>query len=172
MKILPLTFSLLPLLYICGCSNPDKKALDSFKPIIAFLGSQTNSDGKIEYSDFSYNVEKTDSLVSPFTGVTVFKRHIVLPDGKNYSDYIFTCHFAQQDGKWVHKSIDVEKQETEEGKKYEAEYQRNETDEVRAKQDANSAQISQLGISISKMSLDSQLAKFLNCPKTITDSIF
>jgi hypothetical protein len=147
MKILPLTFSLLPLLFICGCSNPEKKALDSFKPIITFLGSQTNQDGNTQYSDFSFDIKKTDSLISPFTGVIIFKEHRIW-HGDILPTYTDTCHFAQQDGKWVHKSIDIEEEHL----------------AGEASQDENNNRaLSQLGIFASKMSLDKDLSKYLGC---------
>ena len=63
MKISFLAFALISSLCLIGCTKPETKALDSFKPVVTFLSSQTNSDGKIEYSDLSYDVEKTDSLI-------------------------------------------------------------------------------------------------------------
>jgi hypothetical protein len=164
MKIIFAILSLVVLFVICGCTSREQKALNSFKPIIAFLGSQTNHDGGIEFSDFSYNVEKRDSLVSPFVGLITFKNHT------KYHDLIYTCRFAEQDEKWVHKSIDIEETQTAEGISYEEDYEKNMSDEVRAKQQASHLQVTQLTIKISKMSLDGELADFLHCQKTISDN--
>ena len=70
------------------------------------MSGLTNFYGKIKCSDFSYNVEKTDSVVSPFTGVITFKADI--PHDLYEAYYAFTCQFAEQDGKWIHKKIDIE----------------------------------------------------------------
>ena len=148
MKILHLAFALVIPLFLVGCSNPQKKALDSFKPIITFLGSQTNLNGGIEFSDFSYDVEKTDSLISPFTGVIVFKEHLIF-HGDTLPTKTYTCHFAEQNGKWVHKSIDIEEEHSAE----EASHDEN-----------NNRALSQLSIRISKMALDKELSGFLGCP--------
>ena len=152
MKIPHLIFALVITLFIVGCSNPDKKALVSFKPIVTFLESQTNSDGRAEFSDLSYNVEKSDSLVSPFIGLITFKEHY-----KSLA-FTYTCKFAEQDGKWVHKSIDVQELHP--------------AGEATPDENNSSAQISQLVIGTLRASLDGKLSGFLHCPKTISDNAF
>src|SRR3989442_1906193 len=57
---------------LCGCSNPEKKALNSFKSIINFLSAIRNDDGSRKFSDFSFNVRRTDSVLSPFAGEITF----------------------------------------------------------------------------------------------------
>jgi hypothetical protein len=163
MKRLYLILALIIPLFIVGCSNPEKKALNSFKPIIVFLSSQTNTDGSITFSDFSYNVEKSDSLVSPFIGVITFKA-----DSSNHKAYYaYTCHFAEQDGKWIHKSIDIEYQVT-------SGLDPNATndgvsDEIRAQHDQAAQQFNQQVLNIFKTLLDNKLSAFLNCPKIYTE---
>jgi hypothetical protein len=166
MKIVYLTFALLPLFFICGCSDPGKRALDSFKPIITYLSSQTNNDGRIEYSDFTYNVEKTDSLVSPFTGLITFKKHTT------FADYTYTCSFADQNNKWVLKSIDEEGQPTEERKEYENAEANFFDLEQQEKARATDLGLIQLNISVEKDGLDAQLSKFLGCPAIVTGACF
>lgn len=87
------------IVFVSGCSNNEQKALKSFEPIVSHLAGLKIPDGKAKCSNLSYNVNKTDSLVSPFAGVITFKI------GERIT---FTCRFAQQDSKWVHKSIDTE----------------------------------------------------------------
>lgn len=82
----------------------DKKVLESFKTVVGIINTQTNSEGGAQYSDTQYDVKKTDSIVSPYTGVLTFKRQI---DPEVY-DFVWTVTFAHQDGKWVGKSIDCE----------------------------------------------------------------
>ena len=84
---------------LVGCSNPEKQALDSFQPVIKFLSSETNSDGNLQFKDFSFDISKTDSIVSPFTGNITFKSK------SGYS--VFICNFAMQNNKWVHKKIET-----------------------------------------------------------------
>jgi hypothetical protein len=157
MKVSHFTFLLLLLFFICGCSNPEKKALNSFKPIVTFLSSQTNSDGKIEYSDLSYDVEKTDSLISPFTGIVVFHE----------GNSIFTCHFALQNDKWVHKSIDSSldtKLQQEEMTRMDEDTNII-SDEVREKNKSQVIELEQMTARFQKSNLDRDLSKFLGCPQ-------
>lgn len=53
-------------------ANPEKDVLNSFRPILAYLGGMTNFDGEVKYTNFSFNVSKTDSLVSPYVGEICF----------------------------------------------------------------------------------------------------
>jgi len=83
---------------------PETKALNSFKTIVAYLSGLTNTGGNAEFTDFAFNVNKTDSLVSPFTGYITFQAPRSLTN-----DYtlVITCQCAQQEGKWLHKEVVV-----------------------------------------------------------------
>lgn len=128
MKIPHLTFALAVALFLVGCSksenpaaqnsttnstqvpeSPEQNAVNSFKSVVKFLSSKTNDDGGTEFLNLSYDVEKTDSLISPITGVITYT-----PKDSNYIPpyNIITCHFAFQDGKWVLKSIESGREDT------------------------------------------------------------
>lgn len=131
--------SIFSLILFCGCSNPEEKAVNSFKTIVEHLQAKKNKKGTAKFADFSFNVKKSDSLVSPFLGVLNFK--FVSGSGS----YLFECQFAMQDGKWIHKNIDVS---------YESETQ--------------SEQVKRLSESLSEvwiLEADDMLSKFLSCPK-------
>src|SRR5436309_960592 len=98
-----LTLIIIGLAFLCGCSNPEKTALDSFKPIVIYLSGLTNSDASAspEYSDFVFKVSKFDSPVNPFVGTISFEKRT------HETKYTYTCRFMRQNDKWVHKIIDV-----------------------------------------------------------------
>jgi hypothetical protein len=139
-------------LFVSGCSNPEKEALDSFKTIAAHLASQKNSDGNAKFSDFSINVEKSNSLVSPFVGVLTFKA--LRKGGSSGAEgvYTFTCHFAMQDGKWVHKNIDRDFEITKE------------PDDPSSPGAKNWQMMFESSIGMWCVGIDGTLAKFLGCP--------
>ena len=157
MKKTFLAFALISFLFLIGCTKPETKALDSFKPVVTFFSSQTNSAGEIKYSDLSYDVKKTDSLISPFTGIIVFHER----------NNIFTCHFALQNDKWVHKSIDSSVDE----KLQQEEMQRIDedtniiNDEVREKIKSQNIEMEQMTAQLQKGNLDRDLSRLLGCPQ-------
>jgi hypothetical protein len=141
-------------LFACGCSNPEKEALESFKAIATHLGLQKDSDGQGKFWDFSINVEKSNSLVSPFIGVLTFKEHRSSKSSGAEGDYIFTCHFAMQDGKWVLKNIDSNFQITKEA---------NDPSSSEAK---NWHLLFEGFIGIACIEIDGILVKYLGCPSS------
>ncbi len=106
---------------ILGCSKPDPLA--DFKPIVEEFYSQklelpemTNTKaGTI--SDIQYNIEVTNSLISPFIGTLSFNFEYPRSDEDikalpGLSDIIDTdgkCEvsFAYQDEEWIVKNVDV-----------------------------------------------------------------
>ena len=95
-QLLFLSLAVATLTIVCGCSKPEQKpeqkALKSFELVVAEVREATNSWGKRAYSDISFNVKKTDSLVSPFAG---------LIRCKDEKDQFYIMYLAFQDSKWV-----------------------------------------------------------------------
>jgi len=85
-----------------AANSLDAKVLASFKKLGEVINVQTNSTGDLKYSDLQFDVRKTDSLVSPYTGVLVFKR-----EGAN-ATFNWTCTFSYQEALWVHKLSECE----------------------------------------------------------------
>jgi len=144
-------------LFIFGCSSREQKALESFKPVVVYLSGTNFNSG---YSDFSYNVQKTDSLVSPFIGIITFKEDSSFENYKAY--YAFTCHFAEQDGKWVHKSIDIEHRVINDP---DPDLKNAINDEVRYEIRTQNINSEKHLMALYRLELDNKLSIFLNCPK-------
>jgi hypothetical protein len=147
--------------FFAGCSDPQKQALNSFKPVVDHFSSQTNSDGPL-YSDISYDVQKSDSLVSPFTGTIRFRK----------DEAIFTCHFALQDSKWVHKSIesDIDKNAEQLALNRIDADTNIINDTVRETIKAQYIQGTETLPAWEKRDIDNDLAKFLGCPKIMPEN--
>jgi hypothetical protein len=160
MKSVFTSLLLLAALLIVGCSSREQKSLNSFKSIVVYMSGLTNFYGKIKCSDFSYNVEKTDSVVSPFTGVITFKADI--PHDLYEAYYAFTCQFAEQDGKWIHKKIDIEYKVVIDP---DSNIKNTINDEVRDNIKAQTEQMHEPVVFYNKHYLDDELSVFLNCPK-------
>lgn len=130
--------SVFSLLLFCGCSNPDENAVNSFKTIAKHLQEKKTKKGDPQFSDFYFNVKKNDSLNSPYVGVLKFKNDM------GSGIYLIECQFAMQEGKWIHKNIDVN---------YESE--------------TKNEGVKRLGeaiIGVWIIEVDDILSKFLNCP--------
>ena len=165
MKALTFWTAILTLGFVCGCSKPEQKALESFKLIVAHLSELKSKKGTATYSDISFNVNKTDSLISPFTGV------INLQDEEHNP---YTCTFALQDGKWVHKEIEAEigePQKPDQQKLAEVYATRGEDG---AKNYLKTLELSnglkRLGLLANKIVLDKELTKFLKSPPVLKDT--
>jgi len=75
--------------------------------IMKIYSRKRNEDGVIKStaSDYSFNVNKTDSLVSPLTATVEFFLNRGANDGKEYMEGKEIATFAYQDRRWVVKSV-------------------------------------------------------------------
>jgi hypothetical protein len=104
---------------VAGCDSRSKSNADAVKDPASdfkiFAGkfiphlksSYGNGDGRLIKAatfsdDFSFDVQKTDSLVSPYRGLLKVAARYQLTDSVYY-DGTDTLIFAMQDGKWVYK---------------------------------------------------------------------
>ena len=91
-------------LFVVGCAGPQEKSLSALKKHVANL-QKSFADDTDTISDVSYDVQKTDSVVSPFIGKIEYEVQPYDDDeGKPYSfHYEFKLTLAYQESRWVIK---------------------------------------------------------------------
>ena len=99
LKSIPILFIAALHLVLVGCGSSEAKIVAELKEIVALHQKGANG-GK----NYQFDVKKTDSLVSPYTGVvTYLEKYSVTnqaPNGKVYPE----ISFSYQDRAWVAKS--------------------------------------------------------------------
>jgi hypothetical protein len=94
---------ILSLAGLCGCSAQSTDPIEGYKAFIkaTFIPTMKKA-GYYDLSDnYTFDVEKTTSLVSPFVGTTKLKAKRKMGEKNDYEmDFDITATHGLQDGRW------------------------------------------------------------------------
>ena len=86
-----------------------KEVVDAVQRDGATINVRDRGQFRFVASDVTYDVQKSDSLVSPYTGTVSFISQDAIPSSsKSEKDIHFrmTAKLAQQDGRWIVKDVE------------------------------------------------------------------